>query len=169
MYKIEKVNEYNVKDYMYVNFKSWKESYVGIVNQDFLDKLDNNIDEKIQNQINIIKQEKELNQRYILYVDDKPLGMVRYGKSRQEEYQNDGELCAIYLLNDVKKKGYGKILFNFAVDNLKKEGYKKMIIGCLKGNPTNDFYKYMGAKEVFRKNLTIGEDEYEEIFYLLEI
>lgn len=33
----------------------------------------------------------------------------------------------------------------FAIDRLKEKGYKSMIINCLEGNPTVEFYKYMGG------------------------
>ena len=42
-----------------------------------------------------------------------------------ENYQDCGELGAIYLLDEVKGKGYGRILFQKAVEELKKQGYLK--------------------------------------------
>lgn len=170
MYKLIKVDENNIRDFMYVNIKAWQESYIGIINQEYLDNLDKDFDDKVSRQINKMKNEdRSLKDRYLLCVDDKPVGIVNFGKSRLEEYPDDGELHAIYLLNVAKKYGYGKVMFDLAVKSLKDQGYKRMLIGCLNGNPSNEFYKHMGAKEIFRKKIKIGNDEYEEIYYLLEI
>ncbi len=35
----------------------------------------------------------------------------------------------------------------FCLD-LQKKNYKKMVNGCIDGNPSNEFYKYMGGKLV---------------------
>ena len=70
-------------------------------------------------------------------------------------YNQCGELGALYLLDSVKGKGFGKILFNKAIEELKNIGYDKMIIGCPSENPSNDFYKHMGGKFVDTNPLTL--------------
>ena len=50
-----------------------------------------------------------------------------------------------------------------AAEKLKKLGYNKMIIACLKGNPTNEFYKHIGGvyiKDGLYKRLSLAENVY---------
>lgn len=62
-----------------------------------------------------------------------------------EEYNNCGEIFALYVLKEYKSNGYGKKLVEVATKELKEMGFDKMKIACLKGNPSNEFYKHIGG------------------------
>ena len=132
MYSIEELNLSNVEDYAKINAQSWKESYKGIVNDEFLELV--NTEDEINKNINRLKES------LLEYV-----GVLCVRKSKYDKYKDYGELGALYLLNKVKGKGYGKILFNKAKKELIDMGYSNMINGCLKDNPSNEFYKHMGG------------------------
>lgn len=96
------------------------------------------------------------------------MGVLCVRKPKYEDYQDCGELGAIYLLNEVKGKGYGKVLFEYAKKELKKMGYKKMVNGCLEGNPSNEFYKHMGGKLVKKIPFVVknyGQELTENVYY----
>ena len=99
----------------------------------------------------------------VLEVDGKVIGFVNVGSTDEKEYDNCGELHAIYIINGYKGNGFGKKLINIGIEELKKMGYNKMIIGCLEGNPSNEFYKHIGGefikKRVFKK-LNLPENVY---------
>ena len=164
-YVIEELNYNNVEDYVRVNVLAWKQSYKGIVNDDFLNLI--NTEEEIQKIIDSVR--KNLKKGFILYVDGKPVGMCCIGSSRQDKYKDIGELQAIYLLDEVKNKGFGKILYNKAVEELKKMGYKSMVIGCLKENPSNEFYKHMGGELVDNIMYNSTNQQLEENIYHFKI
>ena len=147
-YIIEDLNIDNAEDYARVNALAWKQSYNGIVDDEYLEKI--NTEESIIELSEILKRKiaEEPNTHFLLKVDNKPMGILHVRKPKYEDYQDCGELGAIYLLNIAKGKGYGKILFEKAIFELKKMGYKKMVNGCLEGNPSNEFYKHMGGKFV---------------------
>ena len=84
------------------------------------------------------------------YLDYEKQSMISYDK-----YSECGEIGALYLLDTVKGKGFGRILFNKAINELKEMNYDKMIIGCLSENPSNEFYKHMGGKFVDTNPLTL--------------
>ena len=92
--------------------------------------------------------------------------MTGIGKSTYEKDEDIGELYSLYLLNKVKKKGYGKMLFYHDVKELIGLGFNSMVIGCLVNNPANDFYKHMGGKliEVVTKKIK-GYNMTENIYY----
>ncbi|MBQ6497346.1 MAG: GNAT family N-acetyltransferase [Bacilli bacterium] len=154
-YTIENLSLENSEEYARVNALAWKESYKGIINEDYLNFI--NTEEEIQKLIG--KTIEGLNddsvRSFVLRVDDKAVGIVRVGKSRIEDYPDYGELYSIYLLDSVKKQGYGKVLFEKAKAELKDMGYTKMINGCIEGNKTNEFYQHMGGVFVYKTKLSI--------------
>ena len=170
-YIIEELSLENVEDYARVNAQAWKESYVGIIKDDFLSLI--NTEEEIQKLIEKLKSNlsNKLERSFILKVDGKAVGIVRVGKSRVDDYPDYGELYAIYLLDVAKKKGYGRVLFEKAKEELKKMGYTKMFNGCIEGNTANDFYQHIGGKFIWQKKLSIpnGQIVNENIYNYEEI
>ncbi|MBR2677897.1 MAG: GNAT family N-acetyltransferase [Bacilli bacterium] len=170
-YVIEDLRTDNAEDYAKVNILAWRQSYKGIVNDDFLDLLntENKYKETVEKLIRNLNEDR--NKAFILRVDEKPVGILRVRKSQFEDYPDYGQLGAIYLLDEVKGKGYGRILFNKAVEVLKDWGYTKMINGCFEGNPSNEFYKRMGGKFVGTTMLTLqnGQELVENLYCYDEI
>ena len=139
----------------------WNETYKGIVDDDFLNKLYEAEEQRAKEIYN--KFNEEDNHQLVLEVDNNIVGFVNVGDTDDTNYDNCGELHAIYILGKYKGKGLGKKLFEAGIEELKKMGYDKMIIGCLVGNPSNDFYKHMGGKliktRIFEK-LQLPENVY---------
>lgn len=157
-YAIENMDLNNVEYYARVNALAWFQTYAGIVNDDFLELI--NTEEEIQKAIiNLKSSLKDGSRRFLLKIDNQYLGILRIRRTKYEKYSHFGELGALYLLDTVKGKGFGKILFEKAIQELKDMGYKKMIIGCLVENPSNDFYKHMGGKLVDTNPLNLPNDQ----------
>ena len=164
---IEELNLNNVRDYGIVNAKAWVETYKGIVNDEFLELI--NTKEEINNSIERIK--KSLNnpfdKSFLLKVDNKYVGVLRVCKSRDDNYQNIGEIRVLYLLNEVKHLGYGKILFEKAEEEIKKMNFNSMIVGCLSDNTNaNSFYKHMGGVLESSRDFNIPNQALKENVYL---
>lgn len=157
----------DIPDYVKVNTIAWQESYKGLIADSILDEVLNNIDNSIQKQINKFDNDKKNNiKKFILKVNDESVGMTGIGKATDEKYGDIGELYSLYLLNKVKKKGYGKLLFYNEVKELINLGFNEMIVGCLINNPSNDFYKHMGGKLIdVVTNKVKGYDMKENIYY----
>ncbi len=140
---------------------AWNETYKGIVDDDFLNKLYETEEQRAKEIYN--KFNEEDNHQLVPEVDNNIVGFVNVGDTDDTNYDNCGELHAIYILDKYKGKGFGKKLFEAGIEELKKMGYDKMIIGCLVGNPSNDFYKHMGGKliktRIFEK-LQLPENVY---------
>nr|WP_312578007.1 GNAT family N-acetyltransferase [Sedimentibacter sp.] len=106
----------------------------------------------------------------IALVNDKIVGMLMYGKSRDDKYKESGEINAIYILKEYQGKGIGKKLFLEAIKYLVDENYDNMIIGCLEGNPSNNFYIKMGGKLDYKTEFNIGGKGYlKNVFYFNDI
>ena len=172
-YIIKEMAKEDSYDYMYVNTISWNETYRGIINDNFLDKIMNELDQNAENQKNKFdndKINKPNKKRFLLYVDGEAAGIFSIENSREEMYVNSGELTSIYLLNKFQKQGLGRVMFERAKKELKKLGFSNMIICCIKENPTNDFYKYVGGQLMYEKEKNIGgQDLIENVYYFEKI
>lgn len=172
-YELKEIEKADLYDYMYVNTYAWDETYRGIIPDKFLDKIKEELNqnvERLESKFEQTKIDKPDYKRFLLKENNEPVGIFGVCKSKEEKYPNSGELCNIYLLNRVKKKGYGRLLFEKAKEELKKQEFNDMIISCIRENPTNEFYKYMGGELVFSKERNIGGKVLvENIYYYREI
>lgn len=165
--EIKELTLEDIPDYVKVNTLAWQESYKGLIVDSILDEVLNNVEDSIQKQINKFDNDKKNNiKKFVFKVNNEAVGMTGIGKSTYEKYEDIGELYSLYLLNKVKKKEYGKMLFYHDVKELIGLGFNSMVIGCLVNNPANDFYKHMGGKliEVVTKKIK-GYNMKENIYY----
>lgn len=140
---------------------SWNETYKGIVPDWFLEELKENEDERIKNVYDSFDEND--NNQFVLIVDNEVVGFVNFGKTSDEEYQDCGEIFALYVISKYKGNGFGKKLVGTVKNELKKLGFNKMLIACLKGNPSNEFYKHIGGvyvKDGLYKRLQLKENVY---------
>ncbi len=140
---------------------AWNETYKGIVPDWFLEELKNNENERAKKSY----EEFNLNNNHqlVLEIYDRVVGFVNFGISKEEGYQNCGEIFALYIIKEFKGNGFGKKLVEEAKKELKNLGLDKMIIACLKGNPSNEFYKHIGGiyvKDGIYKRLNLSENIY---------
>ena len=140
---------------------SWNETYKGIVPDCFLEELKNNENLRAEKSYN--EFDAGNNNQLVLEVNDEVVGFVNFGVSHDEEFENCGEIIALYIISKHKGNGFGRKLVEAAVKELKILGFERMIIACLKGNPSNEFYKHIGGKYVkdgLYKRLNLPENIY---------
>lgn len=160
-YIIRRKKQKDCKGIEHVVTVSWNETYKGIVPDEFLNNLYENEDERYYN--SFINFTEEDNHLFVLEINDEIVGFVNAGAANDEDYNDCGEIYALYLLNKYKGNGYGKELLKVGINELKKMGYEKMIIGCLDKNISNEFYKHLGGKYVktrIFKRLNLPEKVY---------
>lgn len=159
--QIRKMTKNDCQSVAHVTTVAWNETYKGIVPNNFLDDLYKNEEERAQNSYNKFN-EKE-NHKFVLEVDNKVVGFINVGACDDSEYNNCGEIYALYIINKYKGFGYGKMLINIGIKELKNMNFDKMIIACLVGNPTNSFYEHLGGrliKQRIFKKLQLPENVY---------
>ena len=160
-YLIRKRTKEDCKDIAHVVTVAWNETYKGIVPDWFLEELKNNEEERVKKYYNDFDEND--NNQFVLEVDNEIVGFVNFGVTSDEEYQNCGEIFALYIISKYKGNGFGRKLVETAKNELKNMGYDKMIIACLKGNPSNEFYKHIGGvyvKDGLYKRLQLLENVY---------
>lgn len=145
----------------YIVTASWNDTYKGIVPDWFLEELKTNEKERASKSYNEFDMND--NNKLVLEVDNEVVGFTNYGKSDDNSFENCGEIFALYILKEYQGNGYGKKLVEETKKELKKMGFDKMIIACLKGNPSNEFYKHIGGnyiKDGIYKRLNLKENVY---------
>ena len=161
-YLIRKSTKDDIDGITHVVTISWNETYKGLVPDLELEKLKTNENERAERLLQ--KYETGGFDEYVLEIDKKIVGFIRFGKSEDTEFTNCGEIFAFYIINKYHGLGLGRKLFELAVSKLKKQGFDKMVIACLKGNPTSEFYKHMGGKYI-KDGVFVRLNLKEDIFY----
>ncbi|MGM0754274.1 MAG: N-acetyltransferase family protein [Bacillota bacterium] len=147
----------------HVHVHSWRTTYEGIVSGEYLQSL--SIEEREQKWVQILSGSHHT---YVCEQDNGEIvGFVSFGKERSGEYE--GELYAIYLLEEYQGKGIGKELFGIAAKSLKKQGYNSMWIWVLKDNPSKHFYYTFKPELIKEEVLTLGGESHQEEGLLLKL
>ena len=151
-----------------IHLNSWKTTY----NKFFLEEVFENQEKTFEQRNNNIKEaiENDNEYHYIVYEENNIIkGFACYGKGRGENYKNTGEVYSIYLEQENQRKGIGSKLIKKCFNILKKEGYKNIIIRCLKGNPSEFFYKSLGGKVIDKEDAVVGGIDIIENIYMFDI
>lgn len=139
----------------------WNTTYKGIIDDSFLANLydkEAETAEKLKSNIN--KQPHY----YVLILDNKIIGWI-YFSLDTDKYDNTAEIHSLYVLKEYQGKGYGRLLYDYAIKIILDNGIKKLVIGCLNGNPSNEFYKHLGGKLIENR---LFREKYLENVYLFE-
>ena len=119
----------------YVHWKSWKETYTGLIDQTYLDGI-------------TLEKCTQMAHRWkdnILLAKDgeRVVGFVAYGACRDSTLPNVGEVFAIYVLQDYQSKKVGYRLMRSAIEKL--AAYPQIAVWVLKGNTKAiSFYEKYG-------------------------
>lgn len=147
-----------------IHIQSWQEAYKGLVPQDYLDSLPNELPSRIQNWTrNLANPERWA---WVATIQDQIVGFILFGLPRDKEREDYIELGAIYLLESYKGQNIGFSLLQTGFHFMKSVGYKKSYCWVLMGNPTINFYEKTGAKHYgLTKEDDIGGKIFEELAY----
>lgn len=163
-YKIRRKEKKDCYDIAHVITVAWQETYKGIVNDDFLDNLPKTEEDRGKKSFN--KFDEKNNHQFVLEINGKVVGFIKVGITEEQEYANQGEIFALYIIKKYKGNGFGRKLTEAGIDELKKLGCTKMIIGCLEKNPSNEYYKHIGGQLIKTRIFKISNQELlENVYY----
>jgi len=154
----------DIKDINFVNRKTWKTSYIGLIDQDFLDKLETDITEE---RIKVIKgaMTKGDSAFVVALAQNQIVGMIRYSKSSADKTLREAEIRAFYILEEYQKMGLGTKMLSFAAKEMLEAGYKKLVICCLDKNPANQFYIKAGGVKTCTRSFRLDGKTYQDNMY----
>ncbi len=169
-YLIREATSADAEGIAFVHVNSWKTSYAGLVDQDYLDAL------SYENRLDLRKEILQLKTMLHLVVvsGEQIVGFADVGPIRSESrvglYTNDeniGEVYAIYLLEEHKGKGCGKALLDRCRQWLSDNGLESFVVRALTGNVrARRFYEREGGKTIGETTINIGDRYYQEVSYL---
>jgi ribosomal protein S18 acetylase RimI-like enzyme len=145
-----------------VHVASWRSTYRTLLPRDFLDSL---------TELHYAERWRRFigegsSRVYVLEVEGVMAGFASGGRERAGETGYTGELYAIYLLDEVQRRGHGRELVRGVVAGLRDLGLDDMIIWVLRDNqPARLFYERLGGVYVRAQPITIGSATLEEVAY----
>jgi len=162
--KIREADISDVEGISVVHVNSWRTTYKGLLPDTYLSQL------SVQNRvINWNWTFNNLNKDEVIFVainhEEQIVGFCNGGKNRDTDFEYDGEIYAIYLLEEFQGCGIGRQLIKTLVDTIILKGYRSLIVWVLEGNPSEKFYKKLGGQLIGQKNIKIGEDILVELAY----
>ncbi len=119
----------------YVHYKSWHETYTGLIDRDYLEKF------TLEKCVAMAHRYKD---NILVAKDgDKVIGFVGYGDYRNATLPDTGEIFSIYVLQEYHGRKIGFNLMNEAFKHL--TDYSQVAVWVLRGNDRAiNFYKKYG-------------------------
>ncbi|AZB44120.1 GNAT family N-acetyltransferase [Bacillus sp. FJAT-42376] len=156
MFKIRKAVKEDIKGIAEVHVTSWRTTYRNIVDAEYLNALTY---EQKENQW----ANADLDQLFLAEdEEDRIVGFSSFGNERTEKYGFDGEIYAIYLLEEVQRKGLGSALFLNSVDDLIEKGCQSVMVWVISENPSRGFYESYFPELIAEETFTIGKGSHIE-------
>ena len=149
-----------------VNVYTWKTQYTGLLPDELIDLR---IREIKKNSDSIKKRIENGTNYYVALEEDTIVGFCSFGKSREEEYKDYGEIYAIYNLEGFKGNGIGRSFFDIAIKYFKEQGFDKFIVKCLVNNPSEEFYKHMGGEIISKTQIEKCGFKIDENIFVFDV
>ncbi|REJ07293.1 GNAT family N-acetyltransferase [Halobacillus trueperi] len=147
-----------------IHVKSWKSTYKDLIDE--RDLSNTTVEHRIALWETVLRTPVNGQIAYVIENDHgEVVGFVSGGKERTKNYGFDGEIYAIYLLDEYQGKGYGKEMLRVFSNGMLEAGYQSLLVWVLTNNPSSQFYIKYGADPVEAERVTIGQGTYEETAY----
>ena len=166
--KIRNATLEDIEQIARLHIDSWYETYAGIISQDYLNNMKNNLEKRIER----MKKEFNLRTMIVVTLNDEIVGFSEFVFSNQfsKDIDIDCELCGLYIKNEYKHLGLGSIVFEYVTNLFREQNKKKMGLWCVKENvPAVSFYKKKGGVLTKEKIFNIADKEYNEIAFLYDL
>jgi ribosomal protein S18 acetylase RimI-like enzyme len=162
-YIIRNAVDKDAADLGYVHYCSWIQTYTGLINQAYLNRL--SIAKSIA-----MYQKTACQNHIVLEVEGEIVGFVAINKTRDLDLNDYGEIQALYLLKKYQGLGYGKKLLEAGLTELKNRGFNDISLWVLDTNTKAiSFYQKQGF--VYDGHTKVGIPKYPitEKRYLIKI
>ena len=111
--------------------------YIHLDDKEFWFSLDKHLSEQEFN--NKVRD----NRGYVLLDDNKPVGLLRYNL-----FWDNTPFCnLIYINNECRGKGFGKLLIEYWENDMKSQGYGMLLTSTQVDERAQHFYRKLGYKD----------------------
>jgi GNAT superfamily N-acetyltransferase len=151
---IRKVLPEEADEYTVCQVSCWQAAYKGIVPNDYLHAMYS--DKRVERCRKALSESED---SYCAELKGEMIGRLVFGKSRDEEKPDAGEIEAIYLTAPFWGKGFGKKMMDYAIAALKEQGCNEAIAWMLEeNNRARLFYeKYGFTFDGAKKEIELGK------------
>ncbi len=167
MIQIREARSEDARGIAEVHVASWRTTYRGIVPDEHLARL--SVEQRAQRWMETLALGIE-----IVYVaedetdvgEGRIVGFASGGAERDGEAPDyDGELYAVYILQEYHGQGIGQRLVRAVAERLAASGFNAMLVWVLATNPSRGFYERLGGQFVGEKAIEIGGVSLSEVAY----
>jgi L-amino acid N-acyltransferase YncA len=146
-----------------VHIESWTSSYRGMLPDEFLAGI--SLERRMEGWTRTLAEPRRATWVGTT-AEGKVVGFCEAGPNREEPKAYQGEVYAIYLLDEVKRNGLGRALFRESAAWLKQQDLRSMVVWALRCNwGARKFYEALGGEQVCEKPITIAGVGYIEVAY----
>lgn len=148
-----------------VHVESWRSTYAGLLPEKMLLKLSNAQHESRWWRHVLGRFRRS---HFVYVADDAKEGVIGFasgGAARDRELDYDGEVYALYLLDEFHGAGIGRSLVQRLSARLLRECGPSVVVWVLSANPSRYFYERIGAKRIATRRDRMGGVEVEETAY----
>jgi ribosomal protein S18 acetylase RimI-like enzyme len=149
------------------HLQSWRSSYRGLLSREYLDGLD--FEQRLAGWREGLADPGAAVFVAVEAGRERIVGFCAVGRSRPPPASLPGfrgELYAIYLLDEAKRRGVGRALFQHGTDWLRENGLVPFLLWVLKDNAlARGFYERCGGSLVGEQPIEIGDRSYPEVAY----
>ncbi|PEM55310.1 GNAT family N-acetyltransferase [Bacillus wiedmannii] len=135
-----------------VHVDSWKTTYKGIFADEFLENI--TYEQREKQWENIFQQEDTYQYRFVAETSDETIiGFIDGGVERSGAYNCDGELYAIYLLQEYQGMKIGQKLFQSLLSECINNDMQSLLVWVVTNNPSKNFYEKFNPEKIDTKFL----------------
>lgn len=147
-----------------IHVDTWRGTYEGIIPSDFLESL--SYEQRADFWRDLLSDPDATGFIYVAdHAEDGVVGFASGGPMRDDNPDYEGELFAIYVIEDYQHEGIGNQLFVKAIKWMRDCDFDSMIVWVLEDNPYRKFYESIGGQQVGRRTIKIGASELPEVAY----
>ena len=134
---------------------AWRDTYRGLMPDELLDKL--SVEERAARWKKRLADQNDPYHRVIVAESNgSVVGFASYGNNLEDDPLYQGEIYALYILNEFRKQGLGRRLVSRAASALMELNIASLIIWVLSENPYRKFYERIGGKYLYEKPGLVG-------------
>ncbi|SFD47779.1 Ribosomal protein S18 acetylase RimI [Bacillus sp. OV194] len=148
------------KGIAFVQVDSWRTTYKGIVNDEYLEQM--KAEDRQDLWMGIIQKPLEKSFLYVASINQEIIGFCSGGPNRSGRFPYESELYAIYLLQEYQRRTIGSSLIRHFAQNQYDAGYRTMLVWVLKDNPCKAAYEKLGGIKLGEEIIQIGKQQLTE-------
>ncbi|KSU83311.1 L-amino acid N-acyltransferase YncA [Fictibacillus enclensis] len=144
----------------FVHVDSWRTTYKGIVDEEYLQNM--SVEDRKEMWKGIIENPLPENYLFVASINQEIIGFCSGGPNRSGRYPYDGELYAIYILQEYQRRSIGTSLIRRLAQSHLDSGYHTMMVWVLQDNPCKIAYERLGGILLGKEEIQIGNQELVE-------